>query len=346
MDEKGITALIQSPCPALPGLSSGTSDRTYLIVVAGGIPGAMLPLVSGATWIGRAADNAIQLVEPSVSRCHALLRVTSDRQIELTDLGSTNGTFVNNERLRPDRPHAILDGDRLRFGTKVVLKFVRPDADEEQFQREMFERTVRDALTGLYNRSYFQNQFRPWVNQAAARGMGLAVLMLDIDHFKRFNDTYGHHAGDAALREVAHVLRQASRADDLLARYGGEEFLFALPVPSLHLAMARAESIRNALATRRLRLESAAVQVTVSIGVAFAPADRPQAVETMISTADLHLYEAKRIGRNRVVGPETIGPHPAVAQITTDGSHSSIHAVGVMGSTSEVEDESLLRGPV
>jgi diguanylate cyclase (GGDEF)-like protein len=127
--------------------------------------------------------------------------------------------------------------------------------------------------------------------------------MLDIDRFKQFNDTYGHDAGDSVLREVARVLRQTTRSVDLVARYGGEEFLLALPVTSIAQALARGEHIRATLAARRLRLESASVQVTASIGVAYSPADRPRAANNLISTADLHLYQAKQAGRNRVVGP-------------------------------------------
>ena len=83
------------------------------------------------------------------------------------------------------------DGDRVQFGSNVIVKFVRPDPCEEQFQREMFERTVRDALTGLYNRSYFLDQVDLLAEQGEERGLGLAILMLDIDHFKRVNDTSG-----------------------------------------------------------------------------------------------------------------------------------------------------------
>ena len=133
-----------------------------------------------------------------------------------------------------------------------MLKFVRLDPCEEQFQREMFERTVRDALTGLYNRAYFLNQVGPLAEYNAVRGLGLAVLMLDIDHFKRINDRFGHDAGDLVLREVAGVLRESTRSEDLVARYGGEEFVVALPVAAPDQATERAERIRRALAERRI----------------------------------------------------------------------------------------------
>ena len=212
----------------------------------------MLRLSPGGSRLGRSADNTIQLPDASISRYHAFLGDDDEGQVRLTDLGSTNGTFLNGRRLPENTPVRVQDGDRLQFGANVIVKFIRPDPCEEQFQREMFERTVRDPLTGLYNRAFFLAQFGPLADRGALRGLGTAVLMLDIDHFKRINDTHGHEVGDAVLREVAGVLRQATRADDLVARYGGEEFVVALPVAAPDQATERAERVRSTLASRRI----------------------------------------------------------------------------------------------
>ena len=190
----------------------------YFIVLSGGIPGAMLRLFPGGTKLGRTSDNNVQLPDASVSRRHALIKVDADGKARLTDLGSTNGTFVNSHRVPMRSTVGLQDGDRIRFGSNVIVKFVRPDPCEERFQREMFERTVRDGLTGLYNRIYFVEQAGLLLDGGPSQGLGLAILLLDIDHFKRINDTFGHDAGDEALREVAGVLRQATRAEDLVAR--------------------------------------------------------------------------------------------------------------------------------
>src|SRR5262245_49949684 len=193
MDEDGAS----STCDCVPRSATEVSKPSphlplYLIMVSGGIPGAMLRLSSDGTRLGRALDNTYPLSEGSVSRYHALFTVDPQGIVRLTDLASINGTFLNGRRLVPQTPTPVRDGDRVQLGSAVVLKFVRLDPHDEQFQREMFERTVRDELTGLYNRSYFLNQVTALAGFASVQGLGLAVLMLDLDHFKRINDTYGH----------------------------------------------------------------------------------------------------------------------------------------------------------
>jgi diguanylate cyclase (GGDEF)-like protein len=125
--------------------------------------------------------------------------------------------------------------------------------------------------------------------------------MIDIDNFKRINDTYGHETGDQVLREVAGVLRQSLRGDDLIARFGGEEFVAALPVSSPDGASDRAERIRSSVAERRFLIAGRPIRVTVSIGMAYIPAGRHRSVPALIATADQGLYQAKNSGRDRVV---------------------------------------------
>ena len=273
----------------------------YLIMVSGGIPGAMLRLAPEGTWLGRAPDSTFQFREITISRNHAALAVDPQGLVRLTDLGSTNGTFLNGRRLRAHQAFRLNDGDRVQLGSSVIFKFVRLDPCEEQFQREMFERTVRDGLTGLYNRSYFLNQVGPLSQLGAIRGLGLAILMLDVDHFKRINDAHGHDIGDVVLREVAAVLREATRNEDLVARYGGEEFVLALPVAAPDQATERAERIRVSLAERRISAGTTTLRVTASLGLAFAPADRPRSTAALITAADRCLLQAKHAGRNSIV---------------------------------------------
>ena len=224
-----------------------------------------------------------------------------DGRAWITDQGSTNGTFRNDNRLARGETELLRDGDRIRLGSKVVLKFACPDIEEERFQKSMFERTVRDPLTGLYNRSYFLDQVRVLAVRAFGRGLGLAVLMLDVDRFKLINDTLGHDGGDAVLREVAGFIRQSARAEDLVARYGGEEFALALPIASADLAAERAENIRATLAGHRWKLGRRRLKVTVSLGVSFASARQIHQIDALITSADRALYQAKNSGRDRVV---------------------------------------------
>ena len=303
MDENGATFLSDLQPMTLEESEAAPSGLPmYFIVLSGGIPGAMLRLFPGGTKLGRASDNNVQLPDSSVSRRHALLKVDSDGKARLTDLGSTNGTFVNGRRVPMRTTIVLQDGDRLRFGSNVLVKFVRPDPCEERFQREMFERTVRDSLTGLFNRVYFHEQVALLLENGASQGLGLAILLLDIDHFKQVNDTFGHDAGDEVLREVATVLRNATRSEDLVARYGGEEFIAALPIASPPLASERAERIRASLAGRTIQAAGRTLKVTASIGLAFAPPGFLQPIAELISAADIALYEAKKSGRDRVVG--------------------------------------------
>src|SRR5690349_4936245 len=174
MDDKGATLVCDSPAPA--ELETAEGPGCYLIVLSGGVPGAMLKLGPGVNWLGRAADNSVQLLEATVSRRHAALRIEPDGAAWLTDLGSSNGTYRNGRRLLPQRPVELEDGDKLQFGRGVVVKFARPDACEERFQRELFDRAMRDGLTGLYNRRFFLDGIGPLAQRASARALGVAVL--------------------------------------------------------------------------------------------------------------------------------------------------------------------------
>jgi two-component system cell cycle response regulator len=290
----------------------------YLIMVSGGIPGAMLRLSADGTRIGRAPDNTFALGEVTISRYHALFDVNPHGVVRLTDAGSSNGTFLNGRRLVPHAPARIQDGDRIQLGSSVVLKFVRLDPCDEQFQREMFERIVRDELTGLYNRTYFLNQVASLAGFGALHGLGLGILMLDIDHFKKVNDTYGHDVGDIVLREVAKVLRESTRSEDLVARYGGEEFTLALPVAAPDLAAERAERIRETLAERTIAARKQELRITASIGLAYAQPGTFRSANSLITIADHSLYQAKKSGRDRVVFCQESVLHREPSRISSD----------------------------
>lgn len=319
MDEKGNTQICEVASVLELDAEPDAPPPTYLIVLRGGNPGAMLPLGPGVNWIGRGSDNTIQLPEPTVSRQHALLQIEPDGRAVLGDQHSTNGTFLNGTRLQPETRVALADGDRLRIGSTIVLKFSRPDPCEETFHREIFERSVRDPLTGLFHRAYFIDRVGPLVQRSAAQGLGMAVLMIDVDHFKRVNDTFGHGVGDAVLRKVAGVLRRVTRSEDLVARYGGEEFVMALPCPTLARAAKRAERVRRILASRRFQSGGIPLRVTVSIGVAYASALRPRSVQALLTSADAHLYQAKENGRNCVVCMTVPAGQPPDDPLTIDG---------------------------
>ena len=170
--------------------------------------------------------------------------------------------------------------------------------------RELRTMSSRDRFTGLLNRATLDERLRDETKYAQAVGGEFAVAMIDIDHFKRFNDTYGHAGGDEALRRVSDILRRSFRDTDAVARYGGEEFCVLLPGVSIEQARPLFERIRRTVETQEIPLSGwrEPARLTVSIGVAIFPRDggTPRVV---LERADRRLYEAKQAGRNQVVGP-------------------------------------------
>jgi diguanylate cyclase (GGDEF)-like protein len=160
--------------------------------------------------------------------------------------------------------------------------------------------SIRDSLTGLFNRRFMEISLERELSRAARRKQMLAVFMLDLDHFKKFNDTFGHAAGDTVLQAVAEVFRSSIRAEDIACRYGGEEFTIILPDVTPAIALERAESIRQAVENLRLPLDREVCrEFTISIGVALYPNDG-EASDLLLRRADTALYRAKRMGRNTV----------------------------------------------
>jgi diguanylate cyclase (GGDEF)-like protein len=169
--------------------------------------------------------------------------------------------------------------------------------------------SVTDGLTGVFNRAWFDQELAEEAERARRHGRPFAVAMLDIDHFKRFNDAHGHVAGDLALRTVAQVLRRSLRGSDAVARYGGEEFVLLMPEATAAAVMGRLDDLRRAVADTPipLRRRARGAHLTVSIGAASWP-DGGATPEETVAAADKRLYEAKRGGRNRVVGPGATEP--------------------------------------
>jgi len=177
--------------------------------------------------------------------------------------------------------------------------------------RELRLLSTRDRFTGLLNRAVFNEQLEREVAFSRREGERFAVAMADIDHFKRFNDTYGHAGGDEALRLVAATLRNTCRESDVVARYGGEEFALILPAVRSGKAQDLLERFRRVVAATPIHLAGRPrpVSVTISIGVASFPEDGLTAAE-VLACADRRLYEAKEGGRDRVVGPPRATARP------------------------------------
>ena len=207
-------------------LSQGPFDKVEsrsacFVVIAGKHTGAMYKLDKGEVLIGRGKEASIRIDDEGVSRLHAKIVRHPEGTVAIVDLKSTNGTFCNGERVDT---HVLQDGDRIQIGTTTIIKFSLQDTLEEDFQRHQYESATRDPLTNCYNKSYFLERLPSEFAFAKRHDKPLSLAMIDIDRFKKINDSYGHLAGDFVLRKIGKMLQERLRADDFLARYGGEEF--------------------------------------------------------------------------------------------------------------------------
>jgi len=203
---------------------------------------------------------------------------------------------VNDYLVRPIDPNELLARVRTQIKKKRYTERLR---DNVQMSIEL---AITDGLTGLFNRRYMETHLGTLVDQAAARGKPITVLVLDIDYFKSINDSHGHDAGDDVLREFALRIRKAIRNIDLACRYGGEEFVIVMPETDMAVATIVAERLRRRIATEPFVIQQGArqLEVTISIGIAGLSSVTDNAA-TILKRADQALYRAKRDGRNRVV---------------------------------------------
>ncbi|HXX09749.1 MAG TPA: PleD family two-component system response regulator [Pseudolabrys sp.] len=203
---------------------------------------------------------------------------------------------VNDYLVRPIDPNELLARVRTQIKKKRYTERLR---DNVQMSIEL---AITDGLTGLFNRRYMETHLGTLVDQAAARGKPITVLVLDIDYFKSINDSHGHDAGDDVLREFALRIRKAIRNIDLACRYGGEEFVIVMPETDMAVATIVAERLRRRVASEPFGIQQGArhLEVTISIGIAGLSGVTDNAA-TILKRADQALYRAKRDGRNRVV---------------------------------------------
>lgn len=271
--------------------------RGVLTVLSGAHPGTLVP-IDEAVVLGRTDEADVVLDDESLSRRHARF-MRMHGQYYLQDLDSTNGTFVDGHRI--STPVTLEDGSRIQLGKSTLLRFALQDDREFRASLEMYEATVRDGLTGLFNRHYFDQQLANEVSFAIRHERPLAVVFVDADHFKRINDTRGHAAGDEVLRALARLLTETVRAEDVVARVGGEEFVVLVrDIPTAGM-LAIGERLRAGVEALEVTFEGERIPVTVSVGVATleGAGDAPSP-EGLLARADAALYRAKEAGRNRV----------------------------------------------
>jgi len=199
----------------------------------------------------------------------------------------------------------------LEARVKALLRIKALQEELARANAELLRVSQTDGLTGVDNRRHIEERLTEAFGHAARLNESLAVVMTDVDHFKSVNDTYGHQAGDAVLKQVAEVLRDTAREIDRVGRYGGEEFLVLLPGASLEDARRYADRARAAVAGREFAYEGGALRRTLSAGVAAWPHPDVRHQEALVKLADDALYAAKTGGRNRVVAHGDPGAAPA-----------------------------------
>jgi two-component system cell cycle response regulator len=269
--------------------------KACLIVIRGRSVGHLLELQKLPSVVGRAPDVELMIDDVAVSRRHAQIEKGAEG-FAVQDLGSTNGLFVNGLRVQRQLLH---DGDRIQVGTTTILKFCFQDELEASFQKTLYDSATRDSLTGLYNRRFFLDTLDIDFAYSFRNETALSLLLLDLDHFKEINDSFGHSAGDSVLRQTSGLIQKGLRTEDVAARHGGEEFAVLLRYTDAPAAYAIAERIRQSIEEHRFEHEARVMRVTASIGLASLEARCYRSWQGLIEAADSFLYRAKEQGRNR-----------------------------------------------
>jgi diguanylate cyclase (GGDEF)-like protein len=301
-DEESSTRLtdatVTMPVAVQP---KGGRTRALLTVISGPSAGRAHSVREGETVIGRGKEAHVRVDDAGASRAHARIVVLEDERYELEDLGSTNGTFV--QGLKIDRTE-LRSGDRIHIGPNVTISFAILDSQAEVMTHQLYESAMRDTLTRAHNRRYLVERLASELAYSRRHKTPLALILFDIDHFKRVNDTHGHLAGDEVLREVAALVSRLIRTEDVFARYGGEEFVVLARGIEHENAVRFAERIRTAVQRLEIAGEKSVLQVTISAGVSSLGeiADANRNPDTLFRLADERLYRSKSAGRNRVSG--------------------------------------------
>jgi len=254
--------------------------------------GRRIPLRNHQYIVGRDADAGFVVGRSSVSRQHARLYMDDDGGWWVEDLNSTNGTFVNENRITNQQ---LTDADQVRFGD-AIYKFLSGSNIESAYHEAIHSMAIQDGMTGIHNKRYLIEFLDREIAGATRHGHPLTLVMFDVDHFKKVNDTQGHLAGDAVLKDLTARIKPRIRREDLFARYGGEEFACVLPSTALPGGIVFAEHLRTLIEERPTNFDSAVISFTISLGVTTLHNEAGVDTSMLIKRADENLYTAKRHG--------------------------------------------------
>jgi diguanylate cyclase (GGDEF)-like protein len=289
------------------GAFSKRERRPVLVSIRGELLAAPILLERDVVTLGRALEADIRLNDSRVSRLHAQIEIETiegspSPTFRIKDLGSTNGTLVNGQIVNEA---IITHGDKILIGDQL-FRFELLDEIDQEFQQQIHRLIGHDDLTGLLTSKSFFTELRREAARAEEQNQPFCVLMMDLDHFKHINDTYGHLVGSRTLQDVGIIIKAALRSGDVAARFGGEEFAAFLLDADYAQGVVAAERVRravesNVFTTRNpARLDPVSeFRITISIGVAAYPDDAKDPIQ-LVELADSALYRAKRNGRNTI----------------------------------------------
>jgi len=283
-----------------------TAERRPVLVALGGeLLATPIPLERSEVTLGRALDADVRVNDARASRLHACISTETDPSsgefvCRIKDLQSTNGTLLNGRAVTEAR---LVNGDKIMIGNQL-FRFELVDEIDRAFQQQIQRLLGHDELTGLLTSKSFFTELRREATRAEETSKPFCVLMMDLDHFKAVNDSYGHLVGNRTLQDIGVIISAALRTGDVAARFGGEEFAAFLLDADYLQGLVAAERVRRGVeeyvfsaVARGVDPSAARFHLTVSIGVACFPEDARDPIR-LVEMADSALYRAKRSGRN------------------------------------------------
>ncbi len=279
--------------------SDSVEGVPYLVVLAGDCSGKVIRLRRNATFItGRTRECDLCFDCENISRKHACFELDNLANTTLTDLGSTNGTIVNGKKITT----ALLNnGDRICMGD-IILRYSYQDSLEFDLQRDLYNKATRDALTGAFNKRYFKENFHKEFSFHRRQNLPLSLIILDLDDFKKLNDTYGHVNGDIVLKSLAKEINSCMRREDIFARFGGEEFVALFRCTPHATAITIAKKLVELISTMKFSTSTIEFNTSATVGLATLEDGNFNSPEELLIKADQNLYEGKHSGKNKVVG--------------------------------------------
>ena len=289
----------------LPGIRietlKGLEEKELIpcfFVLSGELANEVFRIINNTVLIGRSSEADFFLKNDSISRKHARVDLQGETYT-LTDLESTNGTIVNGQNINQV---SLKHGDVIQIGD-TQIRFGFYTENNLQNLEDSRTKAVRDSLTNIANRQFFLETLKREVNYSIRQRQPLTCIILDIDHFQKVNEEFGHDFGDQILQLIAENLMEGLRAYDLICRYGGEEFAILLRDTALDNALVFAERVRKRIEGLEIDREGHEISLTVSMGVSTSNPDYVQEANDLLRQADRYLFEAKKRGRNQICSP-------------------------------------------